>query len=123
MIISKKDGYTTLLFLIIVYFLATALRLMATLILGRYPFWDPAEYLYAIQTYPDYSPGYYPGFFAILIDAISPMFDVNVNLKQDRYHYCPMCANKIDLSEGDVRFCTVCGYNLDADLTERGFKK
>jgi PadR family transcriptional regulator PadR len=63
------------------------------------------------------------GFFAILLDAISPMFDVNVNLKQDKYHYCPMCANKIDLSEGDIRFCTVCGYNLDADLIERRLKE
>ncbi|MHA2393506.1 MAG: PadR family transcriptional regulator [Promethearchaeota archaeon] len=65
------------------------------------------------------------GFYSKLTEAIAPLFDVEVELKQDLYLFCPLCANKIDyneiLEEG-LRFCTVCGYNIEKDLQERGLK-
>ena len=36
------------------------------------------------------------GFYSKLTEAIAPLFDVDVELKQDRYLFCPMCANKIE---------------------------
>ena len=62
------------------------------------------------------------GFYTKLTEAISPLFDVNVKL-QDRYLYCPNCANKIDLNiETDFNFCEICGLNIQELKTER-FKK
>lgn len=62
------------------------------------------------------------GFYSKLTEAIAPLFDVEVDLKQDRYLFCPMCANKIDLSNLDLRFCTICGYNIEKELIERGLR-
>ena len=58
------------------------------------------------------------GFYTKLTEAISPLFDVNVKLK-DRYLYCPNCANKIDLTEADSNFCEICGLNIE-ELKNRG---
>jgi PadR family transcriptional regulator PadR len=60
------------------------------------------------------------GFYTKLTEAISPLFDVNVKL-QDRYLYCPNCANKIDLkNEGpDFNFCEICGLNIQELKAER----
>lgn len=57
------------------------------------------------------------GYYSKLTEAISPLIDINVNLK-DRYFYCPNCANKIDLSDESIHYCDICGYNLH-DLRER----
>jgi len=65
---------------------------------------------------------YLEGFFSKLTEAIAPLFDVNVNLKQDRYLFCPMCANRIDLSNVELRFCDVCGHNIENELISRGNK-
>lgn len=62
------------------------------------------------------------GFYSKLTEAIAPLFDVEVELKQDRYLFCPMCANKIDLSNLELRFCTICGYNIEKELIERGLR-
>jgi len=62
------------------------------------------------------------GFYTKLTEAISPLFDVNVKL-QDRYLYCPNCANKIDLKdEADFNFCEICGLNIQ-ELKEERYKK
>jgi len=62
------------------------------------------------------------GFYTKLTEAISPLFDVNVKL-QDRYLYCPNCANKIDLKdESDFNFCEICGLNIQ-ELKEERYKK
>lgn len=66
---------------------------------------------------------YLSGFFSKLTEAIAPLFDVNVNLKLEKYLYCPMCANKIDLTSVEVNFCDVCGHNISNELKERGFEK
>lgn len=63
------------------------------------------------------------GFYSKLTEVIAPLFDVNVNLQQDRYLFCPMCANKIDLNETDIKFCDTCGYNLAGELKNRRLGK
>ncbi|MFX1571035.1 MAG: PadR family transcriptional regulator [Promethearchaeota archaeon] len=62
------------------------------------------------------------GFYSKLTEAIAPLFDVSVNLKSEKYLFCPMCANKIELNNLDVRFCDVCGHNIEKELKERGMK-
>ncbi|MHA2180424.1 MAG: hypothetical protein ACXAAH_03255 [Promethearchaeota archaeon] len=44
------------------------------------------------------------------------------DLEQDKYFYCPKCANKIDLSNPELKFCTICGFNIEQVLIERGLK-
>jgi len=62
------------------------------------------------------------GFYSKLTEAIAPLFDVKVDLKKDKYFYCPMCANKIDLSNTELKFCTICGFNIEQELIERGLR-
>ena len=62
------------------------------------------------------------GFYSKLTEAIGPLFDVKVDLKQEKYFYCPMCANKIDLSNKELKFCTICGFNIEQELIERGLR-
>jgi len=55
------------------------------------------------------------GFFAKLIESVSPLFDFEVKLKKEKYLFCPMCANKIDISLPEnkaINFCEICGSNL-----------
>jgi hypothetical protein len=33
-----------------------------------------------------------------------------------------MCANKIEFSNLEVRFCDVCGNNIEKELKERGLR-
>jgi DNA-binding PadR family transcriptional regulator len=61
------------------------------------------------------------GYYTKLTEAISSLIDVNVSLKE-KYFYCPNCANKIDLSDPNVFYCEICGYNLQ-DIKERRIKK
>ncbi|MFX1321539.1 MAG: PadR family transcriptional regulator [Promethearchaeota archaeon] len=63
------------------------------------------------------------GFYSKLTEAIAPLFDVRVNLRKDKYLFCPMCANKIDLTNLELRFCTVCGFNIENELIARGLRK
>lgn len=77
---------------------------------------------YFITEYGQRVFNYLSGFFSMLTEAIAPLFDVKVNLKQDKYLYCPMCANKIDLSNSELRFCTICGFNIEQELVTRGLK-
>jgi cytoskeletal protein CcmA (bactofilin family) len=44
------------------------------------------------------------------------------DLEQDKYLHCPNCANKINLSNKDLKFCEVCGFNIEQVLIERGLK-
>jgi DNA-binding PadR family transcriptional regulator len=60
------------------------------------------------------------GYYSKLTEAISPLFDVKVNLKQNKYYFCPMCANKIDITETNAQYCEICGYNIERDLKKRG---
>jgi len=62
------------------------------------------------------------GFYSKLTEAIAPLFDVKVNLKSEKYLFCPMCANKIELTNLELRFCDVCGHNIERELKERGLR-
>ncbi|TFG22901.1 MAG: PadR family transcriptional regulator [Promethearchaeota archaeon] len=63
---------------------------------------------------------YLAGFYSKLTEAIGSLFDVKVDLKSDRYLYCPMCANKIDLSSGVQKFCDACGHHIEDEIKSRG---
>lgn len=52
------------------------------------------------------------GFFNKLIESMSTLFEMKVEL-HDTNFFCPNCANIIDISQPDVRFCEVCGLNLE----------
>ena len=58
------------------------------------------------------------GVFTKMTEAVMPLFDVVVSLSYDKFYYCPMCANKIDI-EANERFCSVCGYNVYEELKSR----
>jgi len=62
------------------------------------------------------------GFYSKLTEAIAPLYDISINLKSEKYLFCPMCANKIELSNLEVRFCDVCGNNIEKELKERGLR-
>ena len=59
------------------------------------------------------------GFYSVLTESIAPLFDVLVDLNQDKYHYCPMCANRVSLDIKNVNFCDACGYNIKNDIKKR----
>ncbi|TFF93581.1 MAG: PadR family transcriptional regulator [Promethearchaeota archaeon] len=65
---------------------------------------------------------YLAGFLTKLTEAVLPLFDVDVSLQTEKYYYCPLCANKIDISS-DKKYCYVCGYNVYDDLKNRRMKK
>lgn len=52
------------------------------------------------------------GFFAKLIESLGDLLEINVDLKEEGFLYCPNCANKVDLQDPDVKFCEVCGLNI-----------
>ncbi|MHA1145627.1 MAG: PadR family transcriptional regulator [Candidatus Helarchaeota archaeon] len=52
------------------------------------------------------------GFFSKLIESIASLIDIKVVLKE-KFIYCPQCANRISLRDETVRFCEVCGNNIE----------
>jgi DNA-binding PadR family transcriptional regulator len=77
---------------------------------------------YSVTDYGKKIFNHLAGFYSKLTEAIGPLFDVNVNLKAEKYLFCPMCANKIELKNLELRFCDVCGHNIERELEERGLK-
>lgn len=55
------------------------------------------------------------GFFNKLIESMSDLFEMKVKLSESNF-FCPNCANRIDTSIPDIRFCEVCGLNLEGYL-------
>ena len=55
------------------------------------------------------------GFFSKLVESMGDLLDIDVDLK-DTYFYCPNCANKIDVVDTHVKFCEVCGLNIESYL-------
>lgn len=55
---------------------------------------------------------YLMGFYSKLTEAIAPLMEIEISLEKEKYFYCPNCANKIDLSDEDIKFCVVCGYPI-----------
>ena len=58
------------------------------------------------------------GFFAKLLEAISPMMDIKIDLPEDKFMFCPNCANKIKLDEV-TKFCEVCGIYVEELIDQR----
>ena len=63
------------------------------------------------------------GFFAKLIESMSELLEINVQLKEEGFLYCPNCANKVDLTDLDVKFCEVCGLNIESYINSTNQKK
>ncbi|MFX0077056.1 MAG: PadR family transcriptional regulator [Candidatus Hermodarchaeota archaeon] len=78
---------------------------------------------YYITVYGEKIYNYLSGFYSKLTEAIAPLFDVSVHLKQNKYIYCPACANKIDLKNLEAKYCDVCGHYIEKELEERGLIK
>ena len=76
--------------------------------------------VYSITERGDKIYNHLSGFYGKLTEAISPLLDINVHLKE-QYLYCPNCANKIDLTENENQFCDMCGLNIQ-ELRERRSK-
>ncbi|MHA1727987.1 MAG: PadR family transcriptional regulator [Promethearchaeota archaeon] len=77
---------------------------------------------YSISKYGTEIFNHLSGFFAKLMEAIGPILDVEVELKEESYIYCPNCANKIDITDESntaIRFCIVCGYNIQDRYEKR----
>ncbi len=77
---------------------------------------------YSVTEYGEKIFNHLAGFYSKLTEAIGPLFDININLKSEKYLFCPMCANKIELTSLELRFCDVCGHNIEKELKERGLK-
>lgn len=54
---------------------------------------------------------YLSGFFNKLLEAIGPLLDIGVKL-EEKFLYCPQCANRIDLHNEEIQFCEVCGFPI-----------
>ena len=78
---------------------------------------------YYFTSYGEKIYNYLSGFYSKLTEAIAPLFDVSVQLKQNKYLYCPTCANKIDIENLEAKYCDVCGHYIEEELNERGLKK
>lgn len=52
------------------------------------------------------------GFFSKLLEAITPLMDIEIRLPEKKFIYCPNCTNKIP-QEAEVRFCNICGLNIE----------
>ncbi len=52
------------------------------------------------------------GFFGKLLYAMSPLMDFEVKLPEDKFMYCPNCANKIRLDDM-TKFCEICGLYVE----------
>jgi len=50
------------------------------------------------------------GFFSGLIDSISGIIDMEVNLNPDRYFFCPNCSNRIESKNKLKKPCKICGF-------------
>ncbi|MHA1212870.1 MAG: PadR family transcriptional regulator [Candidatus Heimdallarchaeota archaeon] len=52
------------------------------------------------------------GFFSKLLEAMSPLMEFEIKLPEDKFMYCPNCANKIKLDDM-TKFCEVCGLYVE----------
>ncbi len=51
------------------------------------------------------------GFFSGFIDSISGISDMEVNIKSDKYFFCPNCLNRIEQKEKLDKPCNICGLS------------
>ncbi|MEJ2250302.1 MAG: PadR family transcriptional regulator [Candidatus Lokiarchaeota archaeon] len=53
------------------------------------------------------------GFFAKLVESLGPLLNLEVNIKEERYFYCPNCSNRISRNKIDKKLCPICGYDIN----------
>lgn len=53
------------------------------------------------------------GFFYGLIDSISGIIDIDVNLKPEKYLFCPNCSNRIEQKGILKKSCNICGLRSE----------
>lgn len=58
------------------------------------------------------------GFFVKLLENLTPIIDIKVDIKKEKYLYCPNCANRISKRLNEMMKCEVCGYNLNEKKSE-----
>lgn len=58
------------------------------------------------------------GFFAKLLEAISPLMEFGIDLPEDEFMYCPNCANQIKL-DVEAKYCEVCGIFVEELISQR----
>ena len=54
------------------------------------------------------------GFYSVLTNSMSSLFDFQVDIQTSNAIFCPNCANKISMDDLGAHFCEVCGYNIEA---------
>jgi len=52
------------------------------------------------------------GYFSKLITTLSPLLPIEVKLAEDEYLFCPNCANKIELDDNSMKYCPMCGLDI-----------
>ncbi len=58
------------------------------------------------------------GFFSKVLEAVSPLTDFEIKLPEDKFMFCPNCANKIKLDEL-TNFCEICGFFIEDLIKQR----
>ena len=58
------------------------------------------------------------GFFTKLLEAMSPLMEYQIKFHDDKFFFCPNCANKIKLDEV-TKFCEVCGIYVEELIEQR----
>jgi len=53
------------------------------------------------------------GFYSILTESMSSLFNIQVDIQAENIVFCPNCANRVDISDMEQRYCEVCGLNLE----------
>lgn len=53
------------------------------------------------------------GFFLKLIESISQLINIKIELKEDLYKICPNCSNRIEIKKTTAQFCIVCGWPFE----------
>ena len=55
---------------------------------------------------------YMKGIFGKILEGISPMIDVEIEMPENKYFFCPNCANKIHI-EHKTKLCEICGFFIE----------
>jgi PadR family transcriptional regulator PadR len=53
------------------------------------------------------------GFFSKFMKAVSPLMFFDININEQNMFYCPNCSNQISLDHPDLKYCEMCGFNIE----------
>ena len=68
---------------------------------------------YIITPEGQYIYNHLMGFLTNLIEKISHIIDIKVELNEDHYLICPNCSNKIEIDDIKQKYCKACGLSLN----------